>query len=91
MWYLDDYNVHDSTTRTCTKIYEVKKIILKMEKYKNILENIDVLIFNGNLWHGGSSKSSGQSKMSINYLGMQDSFIKPSYDYMLNTPLNTYN
>ena len=68
--------------------------VLKLKKYKNEIflngKIGDVLIFDGNLWHGGSSKSTNTSRWAI-ILGYARWFMKPSYDYMLNTPLKFFN
>ena len=48
------------------------------------------LIFNANLWHGGSSKENDSSRWAL-VLGYARWFIKPSFDYMKNTPIKVYN
>ena len=44
-----------------------------------------VIIFNANLWHGGSEKKNDSSRWAV-LLGYARWFIKPSFDYMKNTP-----
>ncbi len=94
MWYLDDYNLQDGTTRIVPKSHKFQKYAKNGKRYKNeILLNGkagDVLIFNGNLWHGGSSKSSDNTRWAL-ILGYSRWFMKPSFDYMFNTPLNIFN
>ena len=94
MWYLDDYNLQDGTTRIVPKSHKFQKYAKNGKRYKNEIflngKAGDVLIFNGNLWHGGSSKSSDKTRWAL-ILGYSRWFMKPSFDYMLNTPLNIYN
>ena len=49
-----------------------------------------MLIFNANLWHGGSSKKNDKSRWAL-VLGYARWFVKPSFDYMKNTPIKIYN
>ena len=48
------------------------------------------IIFNANLWHGGGANVNGESRWAL-ALGYARWFIKPSFDYMQNTPLEIYN
>lgn len=94
MWYLDNYNKLDGTTRIVPGSHKFKKYAKNGKQYKNEIflngKLGDVLIFDGNLWHGGSPKSTDTSRWAI-ILGYARWFMKPSYDYMLNTPLNMFN
>ena len=47
------------------------------------------LIFNGNLWHGGSEKNNNDTRWAL-VLGYARWFIKPSFDFMLNAPAQIY-
>ena len=50
----------------------------------------DVLIFDANLWHGGGPNISGLSRWAA-VLGYARWFIKPSFDTIRNTSIETYN
>ena len=47
------------------------------------------MIFNANLWHGGGPNIDGTSRWAY-ALGYARWYIKPSFDYMRNTPLDIY-
>jgi len=49
----------------------------------------DVLLFNGNLWHGGGPNIDGRSRWAA-VLGYARWFIKPSFDTIRNTSRDTY-
>ena len=48
-----------------------------------------VLIFNTSLWHGSSKKNDDSSRWAV-LLGYYRWFLKPSYDYLQNTPKSIY-
>lgn len=48
-----------------------------------------MLVFNSNLWHGGSKKINSESRWAL-VLGYARWFIKPSFDFMKNTPRKIY-
>lgn len=48
-----------------------------------------VIIYNGSLWHGGGPKSIDGTRWAI-VLGYGRWFIKPSFDFMQNTPREVY-
>ena len=63
------------------KIYD-NEIILEAEAG-------NVLIFDGNLWHGGGACTVEKSRWAL-ILGYARWFIRPSFDFMKNTPKKIY-
>ena len=94
IWYFDDVNKKNGTTIVIPKSHKIKKYADNSKKIKNKTyinaTKGSVLIFNGNLWHGGSEKRNNNSRWAL-VLGYARWFIKPSFDYMFNTPKNIFN
>ena len=94
MWYFDDVNKENGTTILVPGSHKIKKYAGENNKIKNKIyinaKKGSLLIFNANLWHGGSSKQNTKSRWAL-VLGYARWFIKPSFDYMKNTPIETYN
>jgi ectoine hydroxylase-related dioxygenase (phytanoyl-CoA dioxygenase family) len=93
MWYFDDVNKENGTTVIVPGSHKVKKYAKNNEIKKKIYikaKKGSLLIFNANLWHGGSSKKNDKSRWAL-VLGYARWFIKPSFDYMKNTPIKVYN
>jgi len=93
MWYFDDVNEENGTTVVVPKSHKFIKYADNTREIKNKLlikaKKGSILIFNANLWHGGSAKKSASSRWAL-ALGYARWFIKPSFDYMKNTPKNIY-
>ena len=93
MWLLDDFNEKNGSTYVVPKSHLVKKYANNNKKIENKIlikaKKGSVLIFNANLWHGGSEKKNQQSRWAI-LLGYARWFVKPSFDYMQNTPINIF-
>jgi ectoine hydroxylase-related dioxygenase (phytanoyl-CoA dioxygenase family) len=93
MWYFDDVNEKNGTTVVVPKSHKFLKYADNTKEIKNKLfikaKKGSILIFNANLWHGGSAKESSGSRWAL-ALGYARWFIKPSFDYMKNTPINVY-
>ena len=94
IWYFDDVNKEKGTTIVIPKSHKYRKYADNTKKIKNKLfvkaKKGSVLIFNGNLWHGGSAKKTNSSRWAL-VLGYARWFIKPSFDYMKNTQKSFYN
>lgn len=92
MWYLDDVDKKNGTTIVVPGSHNIKKYC-NNNKIKNKIyikaQKGSLLIFNANLWHGGSSKGSDSSRWAL-VLGYARWFIKPSFDYMKNTSMKIY-
>jgi len=93
MWYLDDVNKKNGTTIVIPGTHKIRKYCDNNKMINNKFyikaKKGSVLIFNANLWHGGSSKENDASRWAL-VLGYSRWFIKPSFDYMKNTPMKFY-
>jgi ectoine hydroxylase-related dioxygenase (phytanoyl-CoA dioxygenase family) len=93
MWYFDDVNKKNGTTILVPGSHKIKNYADENKKIKNKVyinaKKGSLLIFNANLWHGGSSKKNNKSRWAL-VLGYARWFIKPSFDYMKNTPMKIY-
>ena len=94
MWYFDDVNKDNGTTIIVPGSHKFTNYADNSKKIKNKVhikaKKGSVLIFNANLWHAGSPKINNNSRWAL-VLGYARWFIKPSFDYMKNTPRNFYN
>ena len=94
MWYFDDVNKENSTTIVVPRSHKLLKYADNTKKIKNKIyikaKKGSILIFNANLWHGGSAKYNDESRWAL-VLGYARWFIKPSFDFVKNTPKKIYN
>ena len=94
MWYFDNVNKENGTTVVVPGSHKLLKYADNKKKIKNKVyinaKKGSVLIFNANLWHAGSAKKNNNSRWAL-VLGYARWFIKPSFDYMKNTPRKIYN
>jgi ectoine hydroxylase-related dioxygenase (phytanoyl-CoA dioxygenase family) len=94
IWYFDDVNKENGTTIIVPRSHKLLKYADNTKKIKNKIyikaKKGSVLIFNANLWHAGSPKKNKNSRWAL-VLGYARWFIKPSFDYMKNTPKKIYN
>jgi len=90
---LDDFNSENGTTRLVPKSHKRDYYAVDGGTYNDeILLDApagSVLVFNGAMWHGGSSKILSGSRWGM-VLGFGRWFIKPSFDFAANTPENIY-
>lgn len=90
---LDDFNKQNGTTRLVPKSHKRSDYALDGVNYDDeVLVEAkagSVLVFNGALWHGGSSKQSIGSRWGV-VLGFGRWFIKPSFDFRSNIPKNIF-
>ena len=93
IWYFDDVNEENGTTILVPGSHKLLRYADNSKKIKNKLyikaKKGSVLIFNANTWHGGSAKNNNSSRWAL-VLGYARWFIKPSFDYMENTPKKIY-
>ena len=93
IWMLDDFTNTNGATRVVPKSHKIKKFAVDGEKHKDEIlitgKKGSVLVFNANLWHGGGPNLDGNSRWAY-ALGYARWFIKPSFDFMKNTPKNIY-
>ena len=93
IWYFDNVNIKNGTTILIRNSHKFKKYANNSKKIKNKIyinaKKGSVLVFNANMWHGGSKKNNNDSRWAL-VLGYARWFIKPSFDYMFNTPKKIY-
>ena len=94
IWYLNDSTKETGATRVVPGSHKREAFCEdgKIPSDSIIVEARagDVLIFNANLWHGGTSSKSEEPRWAL-LLGYARWFIKPSFDFKLNTPRNIFN
>jgi ectoine hydroxylase-related dioxygenase (phytanoyl-CoA dioxygenase family) len=93
LWMIDDFTITNGATRVVPGSHKFMQFAEDGKKYdEEILvtgKRGSALIFNANLWHGGGPNFDGSSRWAI-ALGYARWFIKPAFDYMLNTPTEVY-
>lgn len=94
MWFFEDSTAENGATivvpNTVSKMEYAPDGVVPDEAIKIEAKAGDVLIFHPNLWHGGGPNLDGASRWAL-VLGYARWFIKPSYDYMFNTPEAVFN
>jgi ectoine hydroxylase-related dioxygenase (phytanoyl-CoA dioxygenase family) len=90
---LDDFNEQNGTTRLVPGSHKRDYYAENGTNYEDevLLEAKagSILVFNGAMWHGGSSKVLTGSRWGI-ILGFGRWFIKPSFNFSANTPKEIY-
>ena len=93
MWALDDFTIKNGATRIIPGSHNRKTYADNGKTYDDEilleLKKGSVVIFNANIWHGGGPNIDGSSRWAV-LLGYSRWFIKPSFDYMKNTPSDIY-
>ena len=89
LWMLDDFNESTGATRVIPgshkfKTYAENNVTYDDEVTVNAKKG-SVLIYNASLWHGGGINKTANSRWGL-VLGYGRWFIKPSFDYIKNTP-----
>lgn len=94
LWMLDDFNEATGATRVVPGSHKFKTYAENNVNYKNEVtlnaKKGSVLIYNGSLWHGGSVNTTNHSRWGL-VLGYGRWFIKPSFDFLKNTPEEIFN
>ena len=93
-WVLDDFTKFNGALRIVPGSHKYFQFPKNKKKYKN--EKIikaqkgDVLIFDGNLWHGNSAKIKNEDRWVINFR-FSPWFYRPSFQNEFNTPIRLFN
>lgn len=94
LWMLDDFNESNGATRLVPGSHKFTSYAENNKSYKNEItvsaEQGSVLIYNASLWHGGGVNQTDKSRWGL-VLGYGRWFIKPSFDFTKNTPIEIYN
>ncbi len=94
LWLLDDFTAENGATRVVPGSHKWTTYPLDGEIHKKEVlitgKKGSAIIFNGNLWHGGGVNTTSDSRWAV-ALGYARWFVKPSFDFMQNTPRDFYN
>jgi ectoine hydroxylase-related dioxygenase (phytanoyl-CoA dioxygenase family) len=89
LWMLDDFTNENGATRVVPGSHKWKEFacdgLVHEDEIRITGSRGSALIFNANLWHGGTMNSTEQSRWAV-ALGYARWSIKPSFDFMQNTP-----
>ena len=94
MWALEDFKENNGPTRFVLGSHKILKFPINNKKYNN--ETIatarkgSVIIFNGSVWHGSSQVTSSNTSRWAMIFRYSRWYLRPSYDFKKNTPLNIY-
>jgi len=93
MWLLDDFTVDNGATRVVPGSHKWHTYAPNGENHENEIRITgskgSVIIFNANLWHGGGENKTNESRWAL-VLGYARWFIKPSFEYLQNTPKSIF-
>jgi len=93
LWLLDDFTFENGATRVVPGSHKWKTFPADGEKHPDEVrvtgKKGGALVFNANLWHGGAENSTDETRWAV-ALGYARWFIKPSFDFMKNTPAHIY-
>ncbi|ABK47539.1 phytanoyl-CoA dioxygenase [Shewanella bicestrii] len=94
VWLLDDFTPSNGATRLVPGSHTWTEFPENGKQHPNEIlitgQQGGVLIFNANMWHGGGANMTDVSRWAL-LLGYARWFIKPSFDFMQNTPEHIYN
>ena len=93
IWLLDDFTLENGATRVVPRSHLWKEYASEGLVHKDEIritgKKGSALIFNANLWHGGDENKTEMTRWCL-ALGYSRWFIKPSFDFMQNTPENIF-
>lgn len=94
LWMLDDFTLENGATRVVPRSHLIKQFApdgaMHPDEIRITGKKGGAIVFNANLWHGGAENTTEQTRWAV-ALGYARWFIKPSFDFMKNTPLHIYN
>jgi ectoine hydroxylase-related dioxygenase (phytanoyl-CoA dioxygenase family) len=94
LWMLDDFTLENGATRVVPGSHKFQSYAPDGIKHPDEIQLTGkkggVVVFNANLWHGSAENTTDETRWSVP-LGYARWFIKPSFDFMQNTPLHIYN
>jgi ectoine hydroxylase-related dioxygenase (phytanoyl-CoA dioxygenase family) len=93
IWLLDDFTLENGATRIVPGSHKWKQYAEEGVAHKDEVritgKKGSALIFNANLWHGGAANHIDELCWAV-ALGYSRWFIKPSFDFMQNTPKHIF-
>ena len=94
IWLLDDFTLENGATRVVPRSHNWKEYasdgLMHEDEVRIIGQKGSALIFNANLWHGGAENKTEMTRWCL-ALGYSRWFVKPSFDFMQNTPEHIFN
>lgn len=93
LWALDEFTLENGATRVVPRSHKIRQFPLDGVRHPDEIRLTapqgSAIIFNANLWHGGAENTTDSSRWAL-ALGYARWFVKPSFDYMRNTPNEIY-
>jgi ectoine hydroxylase-related dioxygenase (phytanoyl-CoA dioxygenase family) len=93
LWMLDDFNKETGATRVVPGSHKFTSYAEDNKKYDNETlaegKQGSVLIYNASMWHGGGKNHTDKTRWGL-VLGYGRWFIKPSFDFLKNTPIAVF-
>lgn len=93
VWLLDDFTIENGATRVVPGSHKKKSFAADGGNHEDEIfitgSKGSVIIFNANLWHGGAENTTDETRWAV-LLGYARWFIKPSFDFMKNTPTSIF-
>ncbi len=93
LWCLNDFTEDNGYTTVIPKSHKLKSFPVNGRIYKNVKKLYakagSAIVFDGALWHSGSGKKNNLTRWAV-VLGYARWWIKPSFDFMQNTPMNIF-
>jgi hypothetical protein len=93
LWALDEFTLENGATRVVPGSHIWRQFAKDGEHHPDEVSITapqgSALIFNASLWHGGAENTTEKSRWAV-ALGYARWFIKPSFDFMYNTPEHIY-
>lgn len=89
IWLLDEFTIENGATRLVPRSHHWKEYasegLVHEDEIRITGKKGSALIFNANIWHGGAENKTEKSRWGV-ALGYSRWFVKPSFDFMQNTP-----
>jgi ectoine hydroxylase-related dioxygenase (phytanoyl-CoA dioxygenase family) len=93
LWLLDDFTLENGATRVVPGSHRWNSFAPDGESHPDEVrvtgQRGGALVFNANIWHGGAENTTDETRWAV-ALGYARWFIKPSFDFAKNTPLDVY-
>ena len=93
LWTLDEFTLENGATRLVPRSHRIRQFatdgVVHPNEIRITAPQGSAIVFNANLWHGGGENTTPDSRWAV-ALGYARWFIKPSFDFMYNTPKHIY-
>jgi hypothetical protein len=93
LWTLDEFTFENGATRVVPGSHRTQQFAQDGVNHPDEIRITaplgSAIVFNANLWHGGAENTTEQTRWAV-ALGYARWFIKPSFDFMHNTPAEIY-